>query len=73
MTKIVDEVEPPDLVKAIIGECPRCSVPVEGFLIDAQSLDEIVITLRPCGCMSHRSDDRCSQFVDVLKWLGSLD
>jgi hypothetical protein len=72
MTKIVPDVEPPKQAGDILGECPHCAQPVEGFQIEAPSRDDVVITLKPCGCISHKSDDRFSQFIDLLKASGSL-
>ncbi len=72
MTTIMSNVEPPKQAKAIMGLCPHCSEPVDSFLIDAESRDDVVITLRPCGCISYRSDHRSSQFIELLKSWGSL-
>ncbi len=72
MTKIVPEVHPPEPKKMTFAECPLCSNPVSGFQIDAEATDDVVITLRPCGCKSHSCDDHYSQFVELVKVSGSL-
>ncbi len=72
MTKIVPEVEPPKQHKAPMGECPRCSKPVTGFQIDAPALDDVTMTLKPCGCTAHSSDGHYKQFIDLVKGAGGL-
>jgi len=72
MTKLVPEIEPPKPKKPTFAECPRCARPVDGFQIDETSIDDVVITLRPCGCISHSSDGHYRQFVELVKGPGSL-
>jgi hypothetical protein len=72
MSKNAREVEPPKPTKASLGKCPHCSDPIDGFEIDAQSRDDVVITLKPCGCMSETNDDRFSQFVGLVDASGCL-
>lgn len=72
MSKIGPDVTPPPPKKTKFAECPRCSKPVEGFHVDETAIDDVVITLKPCGCISHSSDGHYSQFVEVVKESGSL-
>ncbi len=72
MTTNVRDMELPKLTKATLGKCPHCSDPVDGFKIDAHSRDDVIITLKPCGCMSESNDDRYSQFVELVDASGSL-
>jgi hypothetical protein len=70
MTTIVPDVDQPGPKKTAFAECPRCSQRVEGFQIDEVAIDDAVITLRPCGCVSHSSDGHYKLFVDVVKGAG---
>lgn len=72
MSKLVPEVEMPQPKKIAFAECPRCSQPVDGFHVDETAIDDVVITLKPCGCAAHSSDGHYSQFVEVTKRSGSL-
>jgi hypothetical protein len=72
MKKSVAEDESPKPTKGTLGKCPHCSDLVDGFKIDAQSRDDVVITLKPCGCVSETNDDRFSQFVELVDASGSL-
>ena len=72
MTKIVRDVQPPEPKKSTFSECPRCSNAVSGFQLDAEASDDVIITLRPCGCLSHSCDNHHSQFLQLVKVSGSL-
>lgn len=72
MSKLEPEVQTPQPKDATLGECPHCTERVVGFQIDAPSRDDVVVTLKPCGCASHSSDSFYSQFVDLVKGSGSL-
>ena len=56
-----------------IGDCPHCAHAVSGFLIDAESRDDVVITLRPCECASHSTDRLYPLFAALVKASGSLE
>ena len=51
---------------------PALCATVDGFQIDEKSIVVVIITLRPCGCMSHSSDGHYRQFVELVKGPGSL-
>ena len=72
MTKLVPEIEPPKPKKPTFAECPRCARPLTASKSRKKSIDVVVITLRPCGCMSHSSDGHYRQFVGLVKGPGSL-
>jgi hypothetical protein len=72
MTKIVPEVQRVKQTATSIGQCPLCMERVVGFQIDAASRDDVVITLRPCGCVSHSNDGLYLAFADLVKESGSL-
>jgi len=72
MSKLVPEVEPAKPKKQTFAECPRCSQPVDGFQIDENAVEDVLITLKPCGCTSHSSDGHYRQFVELVKGPGSL-
>jgi len=69
MTSIELEVQPDQQTKATLGECPHCRERVAGFQIGAPSRDDddVVITLKPCGCTSYSSDGDYKPFVDLVK------
>ena len=73
MSRLVPNVEPPNRKKKTFAQCPRCSEPVDGFQIDVETTDDVVITLRPCGCGSHSSEGFYKQFVDVVRASGTLE
>ena len=72
MSKLVPDVEPAKPKKTNFAACPRCSQPVDGFQIDEQSIDDVLITLKPCGCMSHSADDHYREFVELVNGPGGL-
>jgi hypothetical protein len=72
MTNNEPAVQPSQQTTASVGECPHCAEPVAGFQIDATSRDDVVITVRPCGCTAHSTDGYYRQFVDLVKGSGSL-
>jgi len=72
MTKNVPEVQPTQQTMISIGQCPLCMERVVGFQIDAPSRDDVIITLRPCGCASHSNDGLYLAFADLVKDSGSL-
>jgi hypothetical protein len=72
MTKIVQDVEPPQPSKPGFGECPHCSKLVDGLKLEANTRDDAVITFRPCGCASQSNDSYFKQFVDLVKRTGIL-
>ena len=67
MSKPIPEAESPNQKKKTFANCPRCSESVGGFQIDVEAVDDVVITLRPCGCGSHSSDGFYKQFVEVVR------
>jgi hypothetical protein len=72
MTKIIQDVEPQEPAKPAFGECPHCSKRVDGFKVEANTRDDAVITLWPCGCTSHTNDGRFKQFADLVNRAGTL-
>jgi hypothetical protein len=72
MTNNAPEVQSREQTTGTLGDCPHCTERVVGFQIDATSRDDVVITLRPCGCASHSTDGYYRQFVDLVKGSGSL-
>ncbi len=66
------EVQPTRKTTATLGECPHCGEHVVGFQMDATSRDDVVVTLKPCGCASHSSDGYYPRFIDLVKASGSL-
>lgn len=49
-----------------LGECPKCNTVVDGFAIEAQTRDDITVTLKPCGCMSHLADAHYEGFMKLV-------
>jgi hypothetical protein len=72
VTKIVQDVEPPEPTKPAFGECPHCSRSVDGLKLEANTRDDAVITFRPCGCTSQTNDSYFKQFLDLVKCSGIL-
>ena len=72
MSKPAPDVESLNPRKKTFATCPRCSESVGGFQIDVEATDDVVITLRPCGCGSHSSDGYYKQFVEVVRASGTL-
>jgi hypothetical protein len=74
MPGTVPEVQSARQTTAALGECPHCTERVAGFQFDAPSRDgdDIVITLKPCGCTSHSGDDHYNPLVDLVKASESL-
>lgn len=73
MSRPTPNAEPPNPKKKTFAQCPRCSEAVDGFQIDVEATDDVVITLRPCGCGSHSSEGFYKQFVDVVRASGTLE
>ena len=73
MSKPVPQAELPNRKKKTFAKCPRCSEPVDGFQIDVEAIDDIVVTLRPCGCGLHSSEGFYRQFIDVVRASGTLN
>jgi hypothetical protein len=48
-----------------LGECPKCSTVVDGFVIDAPTRDDVTVTLKPCGCASHLADANYAGFMKI--------
>ncbi len=73
MSEIVAEVPKLEPVKAFLGTCPRCYRHVDGFEIEREAADDVVITLKPCGCAAHSTGSRFHRFMNMLKRSGSID
>jgi hypothetical protein len=72
MAEILAEVPLLEPVKAFLGACPRCYRHVDGFELERAAQNDVVITLKPCGCAAHSSGYRFNRFMNMLKRSGSI-